>query len=67
METLCMCLCDGMIGGRLYWTDIQTSTIGWVDVDGKNTSVILQSTGSRFFGMDIYLNDLFVTDWGLPR
>ncbi|XP_025082101.1 low-density lipoprotein receptor-related protein 4-like [Pomacea canaliculata] len=50
--------------GRLYWADGGTQKVGWVDLEGRNTKVIIHREGSRFCGMDIYLNDLFISDWG---
>lgn len=50
-------------GGRLYWADGGTHKIGWVDLTGTNTSVIVTVEGSLFYGMDICQNDLFIADW----
>ncbi|XP_025083702.1 low-density lipoprotein receptor-related protein 5-like isoform X2 [Pomacea canaliculata] len=50
-------------GGRLYWADAAAQLIGWTDLEGQSTGVLFRKPGSRFFGMDIYKNDLYVTDW----
>ncbi|XP_025080449.1 low-density lipoprotein receptor-related protein 4-like [Pomacea canaliculata] len=51
------------VEGRLYWADGGTQKVGWVDLEGRKTSVILQQPGLVFHGLDLYLNDFFVTDW----
>ncbi|XP_025082097.1 low-density lipoprotein receptor-related protein 4-like isoform X1 [Pomacea canaliculata] len=51
-------------GRRLYWADVGTLLIGWRDLDGRNTGVLFKHQGSFFRGLDIYHNELFVTDWG---
>ncbi|XP_025082132.1 low-density lipoprotein receptor-related protein 5-like [Pomacea canaliculata] len=55
------------VEGRLYWADGGTQKVGWVDLDGRKTSVILQQPGSVFNGLDLYLNDFFVTDWSFQN
>ncbi|XP_025082106.1 low-density lipoprotein receptor-related protein 4-like isoform X2 [Pomacea canaliculata] len=49
--------------GRLYWADGGTQKVGWVDLKGTSTSVILTVKGSLFYDMDIYQNQLFISDW----
>ncbi|XP_025082109.1 low-density lipoprotein receptor-related protein 4-like isoform X2 [Pomacea canaliculata] len=51
------------VEGRLYWADGGTQKVGWVDLEGRKTSVILPQPGLVYHGMDLYLNDFFVTDW----
>lgn len=51
------------VGRRLYWADAAAQLIGWTDLEGQSTGVLFRKPGSRFFGMDIYKNDLYVTDW----
>ncbi|XP_025082085.1 low-density lipoprotein receptor-related protein 4-like [Pomacea canaliculata] len=51
-------------GRRLYWADAVTQLIGWTDVDSKRSEVCFNQKGSYFMGLDIYHNELFVTDWG---
>ncbi|XP_025082244.1 low-density lipoprotein receptor-related protein 4-like [Pomacea canaliculata] len=52
------------VGRRLYWADADTQLIGWTDVDSKLSKVYFKLEGSNFMGLDIYQNELFVTDWG---
>ncbi|XP_025082135.1 low-density lipoprotein receptor-related protein 6-like [Pomacea canaliculata] len=51
-------------GRRLYWADGDTQLIGWTDVDSKRSEVYFKLEKSYFMGLDIYQNELFVTDWG---
>ncbi|XP_025084285.1 low-density lipoprotein receptor-related protein 6-like isoform X3 [Pomacea canaliculata] len=51
------------VEGRLYWADGGTQKVGWVNLEGKKTSLIQQQPGLVYHGMDLYLNDFFVTDW----
>ncbi|XP_025082095.1 low-density lipoprotein receptor-related protein 4-like isoform X2 [Pomacea canaliculata] len=51
-------------GRRLYWADIGTHLIGWMDLDARRPEVFFNQTDSFFVGLDIYQNELFVTDWG---
>ncbi|XP_025082137.1 low-density lipoprotein receptor-related protein 6-like [Pomacea canaliculata] len=51
-------------GRKLYWADIGTHLIGWTDLDGTYSGVYFKLEGSYFMGLDIYQNELFVTDWG---
>ncbi|XP_025082115.1 low-density lipoprotein receptor-related protein 4-like isoform X2 [Pomacea canaliculata] len=51
------------VEGRLYWADGGTQKVGWVDLEGKKTSLILHQPGLVYYGIDLYLNDFFVTDW----
>ncbi|XP_025082130.1 low-density lipoprotein receptor-related protein 5-like [Pomacea canaliculata] len=51
-------------GRRLYWADTDTQLIGWTDVDSKRSEVFFNQRSSYFMGLDIYQNELFVTDWG---
>ncbi|XP_025082104.1 low-density lipoprotein receptor-related protein 4-like isoform X2 [Pomacea canaliculata] len=51
------------VGGRLYWADGGTQKVGWVDLKGTKSLVILTVEGSLFYAMDIYQNDLFISDW----
>ncbi|XP_025082122.1 low-density lipoprotein receptor-related protein 4-like isoform X2 [Pomacea canaliculata] len=54
-------------GRRLYWADRDTQLIGWTDLDGKRSEVYFKLEGSHFVGLDIYENELFVTDWGSEK
>ncbi|XP_025083263.1 low-density lipoprotein receptor-related protein 4-like isoform X2 [Pomacea canaliculata] len=53
------------VAGRLYWADGFADKIGWTDLEGTNVSVITFLPGRHMFGLDIYLNELFITDWGM--
>ncbi|XP_025082096.1 low-density lipoprotein receptor-related protein 4-like [Pomacea canaliculata] len=55
------------VGRRLYWADGATQLIGWTDVDSKRSKVYFKLEGSNFMGLDIYHNELFVTDWGAKK
>ncbi|XP_025083522.1 low-density lipoprotein receptor-related protein 5-like isoform X2 [Pomacea canaliculata] len=50
------------VEGRLYWADGGTQKVGWVDLEGRKISLIQQQPGLVYHGMDLYLNDFFVTD-----
>ncbi|XP_025082123.1 low-density lipoprotein receptor-related protein 4-like [Pomacea canaliculata] len=54
-------------GRRLYWATADTQLIGWTDVDSKRSEVYIKLEKSYFTGLEIYQNELFVTDWGAKK
>ncbi|XP_025082125.1 low-density lipoprotein receptor-related protein 5-like [Pomacea canaliculata] len=51
-------------GRRLYWADAGAQLIGWMGLDDRRPEVLFRLRDSFFIGLDIYQNELFVTDWG---
>ncbi|PVD37211.1 hypothetical protein C0Q70_04206 [Pomacea canaliculata] len=48
----------------VFWGDAQTDKIGMTNVENQTTTVIVSIPSTHIFGMDLYKNNLYVTDWG---
>lgn len=47
---------------KLYWCDAGTNLIGWMNFDGTSSQVLYRSL-SHPFGLDVYHDKLYWTDW----
>ncbi|XP_025084337.1 low-density lipoprotein receptor-related protein 4-like [Pomacea canaliculata] len=52
------------LGLTVFWGDAQTDKIGMTNVENQTTTVIVSIPSTHIFGMDLYKNNLYVTDWG---
>lgn len=48
---------------KLFWVDARLDTIEYADLDGKNRQIILQGKVPHPFGITLFEDEIFWTDW----
>lgn len=52
-----------IIGNKLYWIDGKTMKIESAQLDGSGRTTLLHETSAHYFGIALYSNQLYFTDW----
>ena len=47
----------------MYWADGSLNKIEKVNLDGSNRVIIHRDIVSQYFGLTLYMNTLYYTDW----
>lgn len=50
---------------RLYWVDAGTGSVERCDLDGRSRRSLSQFAPRQFYGLALYGDQLYLTDWGL--